>query len=861
MTHDPRTEDDIYDSLRSSLTGKITKLSNFTERSFNYIWTRAFASEVRRLETLAFVSEISGWIDYSGGPITEDDLDELGVADSIDVDEVNEFISEDQLDKLVEIVGVDRFEGAAATGTVTIDTQSEATTIPEGTILTTIPDEDGNVLRFETTADASTNAGESIVTDVPIEAEEIGPEYNVPGGTRNTASIVRFDDPPLGVRGVHNPDATTGGEEQEPNEDLRQRARGAVVGASEGGTVKGIEKFIRQNVDAVREGDIILEEFTDVCPPYVDVIVDGGNDSDVESAIEESRPAGVRHNLIRPQILQIGANIDVLGQGIDTDAVEGEVEDFFLELGIGENLYEDNLVREIMRRDSDILNIDFLDLTIDTVSNERFTFSTNIDAAIADDGGTRTTETTDANDEELDDITLLPESPAVGDAYYFGDSLPFSEFDLHISNSGSGTWDIVWEYYNGSSWDSINATDDTNNFFDGGRSTISWSMPNDWQKTNINGEIAYFVRARLDSFDSNEPYVQPLGKRAFITGGSYRLDYTYDEGNGGDITIEDIDGVTYTKGQTEDFVVTDQTGDGWKETIVWQGSGIPDNNQTFSVDYDVTLDKTPEEDRYYSRLVRDERNIFGEGRTQELTYTGDDRYRLDETPFVGSTSIEDDNNNTYSEGVEYELVSAGRAEETDDFTYSSSKDVYYLEAGADETSVVIEDDGGEKYQGTGTDYQLIDTDGDGIEDAVDWDVSPTSTPDDGDTFIVDYRRDNGYPATIDWSGGTGSGSPSSNVDFTVTYNKKVYETFYEVMSAPDDQIHDASGTTYAQGTDYEIIDHDVDGENDAISWPSNPSTLSDGEEFYITYETEGDIVFESRSKADPGLIDVEVNNG
>lgn len=130
MTHEPRTKDEIYESLRASLTGKITKLTNFTDRSFNYVWTQAFAEEIRELEVLAVVSELAGWIDYTGGPITEDDLEQLDIETDVTAEEVNEFMQDDYLDEYIKIVGVSRLEGSRATGSVTFTTQSANTEIP-----------------------------------------------------------------------------------------------------------------------------------------------------------------------------------------------------------------------------------------------------------------------------------------------------------------------------------------------------------------------------------------------------------------------------------------------------------------------------------------------------------------------------------------------------------------------------------------------------------------------------------------------------------------------------------------------------------------------------------------------------------
>lgn len=777
MTHDPRTTREIYESLRNSLTGKITKLTNFTDRSFNAIWTDAIAEEFRKIEVAATVSELSGFIEYSGGPVTQEELEELGYGD-VDAEEVNELMDDNYLDELVKIVGVQRLDGSRATGEVTFTTQSDTTQIPEGTVVTTEPESDGSTIKFETTEYAETPDGsdngvtseEATSVTVPIRATNIGTESNVPA-----EKIIRVENPPVGVTGVINNKSTDGGDDAETNDELRSRAQAAVEGASEGGTPAGIKTYIRQNVDGVREGDVLVDEFYNEQPPFVDVIVNGGTDSEVSTAIDNSRPAGIRHTLVRPQIIQVDLDTTLTGTDIDTSEKEGSVttsvENWLLTLGINESLYKDELIRQIMISDNNIINIERLGANIGRVTNERYIFSQDVDSALAADGGNITDETEQANNNVVDDITLLPESPATGDAYYIGYDTPFSGFDIDISTSGQGDWDIVWEYYNGNNWVGLNASDGTNDFRDGAVSTISWNVPSDWVKFDNNGTRKYFVRGRLDSFTSISR--QPLGEQIRITGGSYRLDYTFEDTNGS-VTIRDSNDFEYTEGT--DYDIIDQTGDSWPETVVWYAdSNIPEHEQAFTVSYDVTTESTAFEDYYRISLIRDEIFTFNLGQKDIYDYTsGKTKYKLSTVPFVGTTSVTDSSGDTYSEGNQ---------------------------------------------------YNLIDNTG------------------------------NGYEQTIEW---TSTDRPDNDEQFTVTYDQRVYHLDYEVTETTSGQIRDKTGDTYEQDVDYDIVDYTEDREKDSIEWLSNPSTLKNGEEFFITYLTEGDVAADSREKIDPGSINFTV---
>jgi len=840
------TRQQIYESLRSGLTGRIAKLTNFTDRSFNYVWTQAFSEEIRELEEIAFVSELTGFIDYTGGPIDEDDLEDIGVSGRISPETVNELMEDEYLDEYVRIVGVTRNEGSVATGTVTFSTQSAQTTIPEGTTVTTAPEADGETFNFVTTEEVSTADGVSSVSDVSIESVDVGEEFNLPAGT-----ITRVSNPPTGVTGVNNVESTTGGEDVESNDELRSRAKQALSGASEGGTVEGIKAFIRGNVDGVQQGDIIIDEFTREDPPFVDVIVDGGLEDAVTSAIESSRPAGIEHNLVRPQIVQIGADLDLLGVDISNSDVATSVETFLLELGLGEQFYQDQFIREIMLSDEDIVNIDFLDTTIERVTNEVFDYSTDIQAAVAEDDGLFSDETTRANDDTPNDVTLLPSSPSVDDAYYFGQETIFAEMEIDISTAGAGTWDIVWEYYNGSSWVQLpNISDGTSDFQNSGIGLVEWDIPSDWAATDVNGDPLYWVRGRLDTFTSVS--TQPLARGVDVTGRGYRLDYTVEEENGS-ITVQDEKDVSYTL--NSDFVVVDNSGDTWSETLVWKGGLTPDEGTDFSVDYDVTVpDKTKDEDSHSARLVRDEPFTFNLSDTDTRTYNNSNQlYKLDNIPFEDSVSIVDQNGTSFTEDTDFQLTPTQDYATTDTFTYQTGTSDYTLSSDV-EIDFAAVFDSGENIYVRATDYTLVDTDSDGFADTIRWD-SNNSVPADGTEFTIVYDA---YPNGIRWD--PNNSTPPQDNDFTVTYDQVFYETTHEIVETRSGIIRDSSGDTYQENTEYTLVDESRDGEDDGIFWQQQPSSLGNGEEFFVTYLTEGDVRFGEREKADPGTINVTVTD-
>jgi len=117
--------------------------------------------------------------------------------------------------------------------------------------------------------------------------------------------------------------------------------------------------------------------------------------------------------------------------------------------------------------------------------------------------------------------SLLPATPAVNDAVYFGidtslsDSGPFASLVFDIGTALSGTMNMTWEYWNGA-WTAFAQSvgkeiwDQTSTSESGGASpwtntgvnVVQWLVPSDWATTSVNSITGYWVRARVSSFTS-----------------------------------------------------------------------------------------------------------------------------------------------------------------------------------------------------------------------------------------------------------------------------------------------------------------------------------------------------------------------
>jgi len=181
-----------------------------------------------------------------------------------------------------------------------------------------------------------------------------------------------------------------------------------------------------------------------------------------------------------------------------------------------------------------------------------------MDVCIADDGGTYTDETTACNNDTANDVTLLPATPAVDDAYYFGYDYRTRKVSVNIGTQGVGNWTITWEYYNGSAWTALSGvTDNTNGFTTSGTNDITYTLPTDWAKATINSTTKYFIRARVSAY--TDITTQPLGTQAYGKG-SIVIDKSY-------VTLQGV-------GDSSKIYLTDNA----DVTVIEVGDGV--NNST-----------------------------------------------------------------------------------------------------------------------------------------------------------------------------------------------------------------------------------------------------------------------------------------
>jgi hypothetical protein len=145
-----------------------------------------------------------------------------------------------------------------------------------------------------------------------------------------------------------------------------------------------------------------------------------------------------------------------------------------------------------------------------------------IEGVVLKTGESFTDYTAAAQEDTTNDVPLLPASPGIDDALFFGCDNPCRIVTFDIDTAGVNDLTLVWEYWDGDTYEALTGvTDDTNDFESLGRETVSWDMPADWATTTVTGAAAssFWGRARVSAVTSQT--TQPLGGRVFWENGEW----------------------------------------------------------------------------------------------------------------------------------------------------------------------------------------------------------------------------------------------------------------------------------------------------------------------------------------------------
>jgi uncharacterized phage protein gp47/JayE len=182
-------------------------------------------------------------------------------------------------------------------------------------------------------------------SDVSVTCTVPGKWGNVLAGT-----ITRMPQPTMGVEYIINKSNITNGADSETDGELRERARHALDFAAKA-TNASLETALK-GIKGVNS--VLIDDMPDGVSGLVRVIIDGGDQEEIQRAIDSTRAAGIRVEFSRPNQVQIDVSLTLV---LDKDASEArasrEVEKFIRNyissLRISDDVLYPRIVEGIMR--------------------------------------------------------------------------------------------------------------------------------------------------------------------------------------------------------------------------------------------------------------------------------------------------------------------------------------------------------------------------------------------------------------------------------------------------------------------------------------------------------------------------------
>jgi hypothetical protein len=221
-------------------------------------------------------------------------------------------------------------------------------TIPRGTVVSTFSTPPSSAKLFETMDEVALErlAANTWGADAQVRAQKPGLQGNVPAG-----AISLMPKPPTGVEHVINKANLAGGADFEEDSSLRDR------------TKKALEVAGRATIGALRTGleglegiqsEPLIKENPECVPGIIKVVVDGGDDAEIEKVILDTRAAGIRVEFIRPKVVPLDFDLTiVLAKGTKNvelirAAISRKIKDFISVLKIDEDLMYNRLLSAIL---------------------------------------------------------------------------------------------------------------------------------------------------------------------------------------------------------------------------------------------------------------------------------------------------------------------------------------------------------------------------------------------------------------------------------------------------------------------------------------------------------------------------------
>ena len=136
-------------------------------------------------------------------------------------------------------------------------------------------------------------------------------------------------------------------------------------------------------------------------------------------------------------------------------------------------------------------------------------------------------KTTEASDSTAADV-FHPTSAGLvkdlNDALYLGMDSKFNLVSLILSTAGI-TGEVVWQYWNGSSWNSFTPNSGAYHLTSSPKTVVLWqdldSVPQDWQQNSVNNVTKFWLRLLVTTAYTTAPVgsqITAVAKNDYLTG-------------------------------------------------------------------------------------------------------------------------------------------------------------------------------------------------------------------------------------------------------------------------------------------------------------------------------------------------------
>lgn len=256
------------------------------------------------------------------------------------------------LDDVVSILSVYRKNATFCEGYVTFSVTEASETdieIPSGSIVSSVQTMSGQVYEFETIEDAAIYAGK-LSCSVKVRSTTAGHIYLQPH------QVVVISSSIMGVAEVDNPNDIIGGVDDETDDELRDRAKEALVKMGRGTceairvAVSEIEGVVDCNVYDMRSGIGTVDVFvvSEQIPMPEELL------NKIDNTVEETKAAGIKHYIRVPDIKYVDVNITIVSSiTYDPKDIAQSLYDYINKMTIGISLIENQIDRMVLNELND----------------------------------------------------------------------------------------------------------------------------------------------------------------------------------------------------------------------------------------------------------------------------------------------------------------------------------------------------------------------------------------------------------------------------------------------------------------------------------------------------------------------------